>query len=61
MDTRKITLIIVSIIALVLLSVGLSFTVTKNAYNPVEKQNKIIETTTYSLKIGPQLHQSEDE
>ena len=61
MDTRKITLIIASIITFVLLSVGFSFTVTKNSYNPIEKQNQIVETTTYSLKIGPQLHQSEDE
>ena len=61
MENRKIALIIVSIITLVFLSVGFSFTVTKNSYNPIEKENKIVETTTYSLKIGPQLHESKDE
>ncbi len=61
MENRKITLIIISTLTLVFLSVGFSFTVTKNSYNPIEKKNQILETTTYSLKMGPRLQKSNDE
>lgn len=60
MEYHKIILINESLIALILLSVGFSFTVTKNSHNLLKKQNKIVETTTYSLKIGPELTKSKD-
>ena len=61
MEYRKVILVIVSIIALVFLSVGFSLSVTKSAYNPKENPNQTLETTTYSLKMGTELPKSKDE
>ena len=61
MEYQKIILINESIIALILLSVGFSFTVTKNSHNLLKKQNKIVDTATYSLKMGSKLPKSKDE
>jgi len=46
MENRKITLMLVSLIAPVLHSVGFNFIVSQNTYN------QIVKTTTYLLKNG---------